>query len=342
MRNGFSRELTAFFGEAVFLQAAVRLFGDGALDEPLHQKKVEVVSLKCLPMLDPSDCLDFRTFEWRMRSRNKNAPNPSLDLSGDLSGDFTCDWWRTGLCGMDFLQIRRREGEFGPEAGGLEGEAGLGGFRFAAGGEDALDAAAPGLDFSRAEKDMRDGGIVRGGGMRAEEFFKSPPFGNGAGVPNGEAVGVDADLHGGGDGVIAMDEGVEDGFAQGGIGHGVAFDALDAAVGDGGFEILGLQEVDGAGGEGEEIAMEGVVVGQIGLGTEVADFHEGAGNEFLRILVEEQHGGAFEVGAFGELEFFNEGGFGGAHVLRSDATGSAGETAEPADRAAREIQGPGL
>jgi len=59
---------------------------------------------------------------------------------------------------MDFLQIRRREGEFGPEAGGLEGEAGLGRFRFTAGGEDALDAAAPSLDFSRAEKDMRNGG----------------------------------------------------------------------------------------------------------------------------------------------------------------------------------------
>ena len=54
--------------------------------------------------------------------------------------------------------------------------------------------------------------------------------------------------------------------------------------------------------------------------------------------MEEQHGGAFEVGAFGELEFFDEGGFGGAHVLRSDATGGAGETAEQADRAGGEIR----
>ena len=87
---------------------------------------------------------------------------------------------------------------------------------------------------------MGDGGIVWCGGMRTEEFFKSPAFRKGAGVPDGEAVGINADLHRGGDSVITVDEGVEDGFAQGGIGHGVAFDALDAPVGDGGFEILGL------------------------------------------------------------------------------------------------------
>ena len=34
--------------------------------------------------------------------------------------------------------------------------------------------------------------------MRAEEFFEGPAFGKGAGVPDGEAVGIDADLHGGG------------------------------------------------------------------------------------------------------------------------------------------------
>jgi len=214
----------------------------------------------------------------------------------------------------------------------------LGGFRFAAGSEDALDAAAPGFDFPGSEKNMGNGGIVWGGGMRAEEFFKSPAFRKGAGVPNGESVGVNADLNWSRDGVIAVDEGVEDGFAQGGIGHGVAFDAMDALVGDGSLEILGLQEVDGAGGEGEEVALEGVVVGQIGFGAEVADFHEGSGNEFLGVFVEKKHGSALEVGTFGELKFFDEGGFGRAHVFGSDATGSAGETAEPADRAAREIR----
>jgi hypothetical protein len=58
------------------------------------------------------------------------------------------------------LQIKRRKGKFGPEASGLEGEARLGGFRFAAGSEDPLDATAPGFDFPGAEKDMRDGELV--------------------------------------------------------------------------------------------------------------------------------------------------------------------------------------
>jgi hypothetical protein len=45
-----------------WLIGALRLsleFGDGASHKPLHQKKVEVVSLKCLAMLDPCACLDF-------------------------------------------------------------------------------------------------------------------------------------------------------------------------------------------------------------------------------------------------------------------------------------------
>jgi hypothetical protein len=67
---------------------------------------------------------------------------------------------RRGFGGIDGLQIKRRKGKFGPEASGLEGEARLGGFRFAAGSEDPLDATAPGFDFPGAEKDMRDGELV--------------------------------------------------------------------------------------------------------------------------------------------------------------------------------------
>ena len=60
-----------------------------------------------------------------------------------------------------------------------------------------------------------------------------------------------------------MHERVQDGLAQRGIGHRIAFDALDTLIGDGGFEILGLNEVDGFGALVEEIAMHLVVVGQV-------------------------------------------------------------------------------
>ena len=70
-----------------------------------------------------------------------------------------------------------------------------------------------------------------------------------------------------------------------------------------------------AGSEGEDVAVECVVVSQIGLGAEVADFHEGSGDKFLGVVVEKQPCSALEVGTFGELEFFDEGGFGRARGL---------------------------
>ena len=59
---------------------------------------------------------------------------------------------------------------------------------------------------------MGNGWIVWCGGVRAEEFFEGPAFRKSAGVPNGEAVGINADLHRGGDAVIAVDECVQNGF----------------------------------------------------------------------------------------------------------------------------------
>lgn len=98
--------------------------------------------------------------------------------------------------------------------------------------------------------------------------------------------------HGRADGVVAVDEGVEDGLAQGGIGHGVAFDALDALKGDGGLEVFGADEINRLRHLGEEIAVQGVVVGKIGFGTEEADFHEGTRDVFLGIEDDLQSGQA--------------------------------------------------
>ena len=102
-------------------------------------------------------------------------------------------------------------------------------------------------------------------------------------------------------GVVAMNEGVKDGLAQGGIGHGVALDGLAALISDRGLEVFGPHEVDDFGRLREQIAVQGIVAGEIGFGADETDFHEGRGDVFLRIVVKKQDSGAPEVGAFGEL-----------------------------------------
>ena len=136
---------------------------------------------------------------------------------------------------------------------------------------------------------------------------------------------MDANLHRRTHGIIAMHEGIEDGLAQGGIRHWVTLDTLDALVGDGSLEVFRLHEVNGAGSLGKEVAMNGIVVGEIGFRTEEADFDEGSGDELLGVFMEEENGGALEIGALGELELFDEGGLGGAQVRRIEAATGAGQ-----------------
>ncbi len=57
-----------------------------------------------------------------------------------------------------------------------------------------MDATAPSFDFPGSEKDMGNGWAVWCGGVWAEEFFKGPAFRKSAGIPNGEAVGINAEF----------------------------------------------------------------------------------------------------------------------------------------------------
>ena len=142
--------------------------------------------------------------------------------------------------------------------------------------------------------------------MNSEKSFHRPAIRKNAWVPDAEVVIIDADLNRSAIGIVAVDEGIEHGLAQGGIGHRVTLDALDALVGDGGFEILGADEVNGLGGLGEKITLNHIVIGKIGLGAKEADFDKGSGDEALGVFVKEQDGGALEVSAIGKLEFFDE------------------------------------
>jgi hypothetical protein len=93
----------------------------------------------------------------------------------------------------------------------------------------------------------------------SEQRFHRPAIREHTRIPDTQAVFIDANLHGRAHGVVAVDEGVQDGFTQGGIGHRVALDALDALISDRGLEVFGPHEVDGFDRLGEEIAVQGLV-----------------------------------------------------------------------------------
>lgn len=120
---------------------------------------------------------------------------------------------------------------------------------------------------------------------------------------------------------------------------GKALDTLDAAVADSSLEILGLQDIDGAGGEDEQVAAEGVVVGQIGLGAEEANFHKPTGYEFLGIGMEEEHGGTIQVSTLGELELFHESGARCAEIGRVEASALPGEVMKSLESGGRKVGG---
>ena len=91
-----------------------------------------------------------------------------------------------------------------------------------------------------------------------------------------------------------MNQRIEQGLAQGIVGHRKFLDAMDTLVTDGGLEIFHLQCGNRGRDLGEKIAMHLVVVSEVGLGAEESDFHESAAHEALRILMEQQHGSALQ------------------------------------------------
>ena len=124
--------------------------------------------------------------------------------------------------------------------------------------------------------------------MIRQQVFQGPAFRQDSWVPDFQAVFIDPDLHGRADGVVPMHQGVQDRLAQSCIGHRVAFDALDALIGDSGLEILGPNQVDGCGGLLEEVAMHLIMVCQVGGRAEIANLHKGTGHKALRVIVEEE------------------------------------------------------
>jgi len=80
-----SKQGAAFGGEAVFLQAAVGFFGDGAFDAVCLQVRLEIASFKVFASPDGQSSLNFLPGHFFSQD-GRYSSQLFADLSGDLSG----------------------------------------------------------------------------------------------------------------------------------------------------------------------------------------------------------------------------------------------------------------
>ena len=168
--------------------------------------------------------------------------------------------------------------------------------------------------------------------MLGEQGFRSPVRRELGLVGDFQPVLVHADLDGDVGRVVGVDERVVEGLAHSLAREGIALHADNALVGDGGAQILGVDEVYHTLGLHDERAVHLVLVQDVGIVGEEAYLDPRSGEPALRGAVEEQDGGALEPAVVvHQVEPLKQLGAGQRGILRGDAAVAQGKCAEGAE-----------
>jgi len=216
------------------------------------------------------------------------------------------------------------EGECGEDAAGVGFEGGSGQAGGFAGVGHFFNAAPLGVDVAGFKTGGGEERVAGLGGMRAQEGLGGEVVGEIAFVPEREAGIVNATLDVDAAAVGFVDEGVQEGFAEGfaGIGRGlVAVEAFEADSFDEEFPVEALEDF----GQGvDEVVFDDFVEAEVGVVVqEATEAHADSGVEAEGVFSEKDDGGALEAAIFGEAEFFEEVGDGKRLGIR-EAVGLAG------------------
>ena len=187
-----------------------------------------------------------------------------------------------------------------------------------------FNAPAPGVDIAGFETGGGEEGVAGLGGMWAQEGFSGEVVGEIAFVPQGEAGVVNAALDVDAAAVRFVDEGVQEGFAEGLAGIGRSLVAVEAFEADGFDEELAVEALEDFGQGVDEVVFDDFVEAEVGVVVQkAAEAHADSGIEAEGIFSEKDDGGALDAAIFGEAEFFEE--FGnGKHLGVREAVGLAG------------------
>src|SRR3989304_9696046 len=164
----------------------------------------------------------------------------------------------------------------------------------------------PPASMSPERKKVGDVRIERLGGVLRQQILDRPAFGQLPRVPDQQAVGVDPDLDGSRDGVVAVDDGVQQHLTERALWHWIALDALEAFVADPSLEVLRQQQIEGLAGLREPVARDLIVIAKVRLAREVADLDRSTRDESLGVRVEEERSSALEVPAIGQAELLDQ------------------------------------
>lgn len=199
------------------------------------------------------------------------------------------------------FDLGRLEAEAQPQPGLLEGHLRVGQPLGPAGFQDALKSPPPGLDQAGPKEGVGEVGVEGLGGVLLQQALHRPTRRELTGVPDHQAVGVDADLDGYPAAVVLVHDGVQKGLPQSRLGYRVGLQALQALVGDTRLEVLGLQHHDGLAGLGQEVAPHLVLEAQVHVVLEEADLDQGPGDKAFGVGVKQQDGGPLEVAALQQV-----------------------------------------
>ncbi len=175
------------------------------------------------------------------------------------------------------------------------------------------------------------------GGVLGHELFQGPSPRQDSRVPEHEFVFVDADLDRPPRSVVLVGDGVDHCLAQGLVGNGPGLDPLDAFIADVDLEVFGEQEVEAPIDLCEQIAVDLIVVDQIGIRPEEADLHEGSGDQSFGILTEEEHGRTLEVAIFDQAKLVDQCRIRFANQIITQAPALGGLLAKGLERRPRQV-----
>ena len=159
--------------------------------------------------------------------------------------------------------------------------------------EDLADATPPCLNHACEIDTRRDRRVVGTRGMLSKQFFQSPFLGERPDVCDIEFVIRNADLNGNETGVVFVDKGIENQFAQRLARERKLLHAMHTVlIPDFGFEVLEENEVERLFGLFDQGPVNIVMVKKVGfIFAEFSKLDVCSGNPLLRLFREKERGG---------------------------------------------------
>ena len=115
-------------------------------------------------------------------------------------------------------------------------------------------------------------------------------------IPDIHMIFINTDLDGIAGGIVLVDNGVEQNLTESVPGKHEDFHPLDAVIGDPGFHIFGINQVNHAVNLLDQWAMDFILILQIGIGiAKEADLDVCTGDPTLRVTIESQHGSTGQI-----------------------------------------------